>query len=229
MARNDAAAPALWILRIAGGLTLLLSIVMLAVFPAAPETRNVPGFMSPVVGFELASTPQHVFDILGEPGNPARAEAVRKMNLGNQIDFLFMLAYPAIYVGIAWLLLARGRIPLGLARFVTFLAVVMWLGDLLENLQLLRLAELTDPTAMAGPLDRLRQFTFMKWHALFGASAIVAWPIFQDSSWWRWTGLVFGAAAVIGFASVVTVPPIETAAYVLAVGWTATWVYALRA
>lgn len=229
MARNDGEGPALLILRIAGGLALLLSIVMLVVFPPAPVTRNVPGFVSPVVGFELASEPQHVFDILGAPGHPARAEAVRRMNLGNWIDFLFMLAYPAIYVGIAMLLRARDRFPAGLARFVMLLAGVMWLGDLLENRQLLRLAALTDPAAMAEPLDRLRQFTFMKWHALFGASALVALPIYQDASWWRWTAGVFGAAAVIGFGSLVVLPAIEVAAYVLAVAWTATWIHALRA
>lgn len=220
---------ALLILRISGAAVLFLSIVMLAVFPAAPVDRNVPGFLSPVVGFELASTPDHVFGILGAPDSPARPEAVRKMNLGNRIDFLFMIAYPALYVGIVLLLRARGRMSDGLGRFLMVLPVVMWLGDLLENRQLLQLAGMTDPAAMTEPLARLRPFTTMKWHALFGTSALIAYPIWQDRSGWRWSGVIFGVAAVIGFSSVVMLPAIEVAAYVLSLAWLSTWVYSLRA
>lgn len=219
---------AITVLRASGGAVLLLSIVMLAIFPAAPVTQNVPGFVSPVVGFELASTPEHVFGILGAADAPARPEAVRRMNLGNRIDFVFMIAYPALYVGIVLLLRARGRVAGGLARFLLCLPIVMWLGDLCENRQLLQLAGLTDPAAMAGPLARLRPFTTMKWHALFGTSALLAYPIWQDRSWWRWSGVIFGIAAVIGFSSVVVLPAIEVAAYVLSLAWVATWVYSLR-
>ncbi len=220
---------AITILRVSGAAVLLLSIVMLVIFPAAPVERNVPGFVSPVVGFELASTPEHVFGILGAPDSPARPEAVRAMNLGNRVDFLFMVAYPALYVGIVLLLRARGRLPAGIGRFLLFLPVVMWLGDLLENRQLLQLAGMTDPATMAEPLTRLRPFTTMKWHALFGTSALIAYPIWQDHSWWRWSGVIFAVAAVVGFSSVVMLPAIEAAAYVLSVAWLATWVYSLRA
>jgi hypothetical protein len=220
---------AITILRVSGGAVLLLSIVMLAIFPAAPVERNVPGFVSPVVGFELASEPAHVFGILGQPDAPARAAAVRGMNLGNRIDFLFMVAYPALYVGIVLLLRARGRLTAGRARFVLVLPVVMWLGDLLENRELLALAELTDPAAMTSGLARLRPFTIMKWYALFGTSALLAYPIWQDRSWWRWSGVLFGVAAAVGFTSVAYLPAIETAGYLLALAWLTTWVYSLRA
>jgi hypothetical protein len=220
---------AITIMRVSGGAALLLTVVMLAVFPAAPVERNVPGFVSPIVGFELASEPAHVFGILGRPDDPARAAAVRGMNLGNRIDFLFMVAYPALYVGIALLLRARGRLTGGVGRIVLLLPVVMWLGDLLENRELLGLADLTDPAAMHGGLARLRPFTTMKWHALFGTSALVAYPIWQDRSWWRWSGAIFGLAAAIGFASVVWLPAIEVAGYMLALAWLTTCVYSLRA
>jgi hypothetical protein len=220
---------AITILRVSGAAVLLLSIVMLLVFPAAPVERNVPGFISPVVGLELASTPEHVLGILGHPENPARPEAVARMNRGNRIDFLFMIAYPALYAGIVLLLRARGRLPETLARFLLVLPVVMWLGDLFENRQLLGLAGLTDPAAMTDGLARLRPFTTMKWHALFGTSALIAYPIWLDATWWRWTGVIFGVAALVGFSSVVVLPAIETAAYVLSLAWLGTWVYSLRA
>ena len=219
---------AITILRVSGAAVLVLSVVMLLIFPAAPVERNVPGFVSPVIGFELASTPEHVLGILGHPENSARPAAVAAMNRGNRIDFLFMIAYPALYVGIVLLLRARGRLPLPLGRFLLFLPVVMWLGDLLENRELLELAELTDPTAMTSHLGRLRPFTTMKWHALFGTSVLIAYPIWQDQSWWRWTGVIFGIAGFVGFASIVAPPAIEIAAYVLSVAWVGTWVYSLR-
>lgn len=220
---------ALVVVRVSGAVVLLLSVVMLAVFPTVPVERNVPGFFSPVVGFELASEPEHVLGILGHADHPARAEAVAGMNRGNRIDFAFMIAYPALYVGIALLLIARGRLRGALARFLLVLPAVMWLGDLLENRELLALAGLTEPAAMADGLARLRPFTIMKWHALFGCSALLAYPIWMDRSWWRWCGAVLGLAAVVGFGSVVYLPLIEASAYIMSLAWLGTWVYSLRA
>jgi len=220
---------AIRILRWSGGAALVLTIVMLAIFPAAPVERNVPGFVSPVVGFELASEPDHVFGILGRPDDARRAEAVRRMDLGNTIDFAFMIAYSALYFGIVALLRARGAVTGGFATFLSLLPVVMWLGDLLENVQLLTLAGQTDAGAMAAPLGRLRVFTTMKWHALFGTSLLVALPIWRQPSWWRWAGLILGAAGVVGFGSVAYLPSIETAGYLLGLAWLVTWIYALRA
>lgn len=219
---------AITIVRVSGAAILLLTVGMLMIFPPAAVEQNVPGFVSPVVGFELASTPEHVLGILGHADNPARPATVAGMNRGNRVDFLFMIAYPALYVGIVLLLRARGRLRGGFGRFLLFLPVVMWLGDLLENRELLGLAPLTDPAAMTDGLARLRPFTIMKWHALFGTSILIAYPIWQDVSWWRWAGVVFGVAALVGFASVVTLPAIETAAYLLSLAWLTTWVYSLR-
>lgn len=219
---------AILIVRVSGAAVLLLSIVMLMVFPAVPVERNVPGFTSPVVGFELASTPEHVLGILGHAEHPARPEAVVRMNRGNRIDFVFMIAYPALYVGIVLLLRARGRLEGTPGRVMLFLPIVMWLGDLLENRELLKLAVLTDPEAMSGPLAHLRVFTTMKWHALFGTSALIAYPVWQDATWWRWAGVLFAIAALVGFSSVVALPAIEIAAYLLSLAWLVTWVYSLR-
>ncbi|MCC6847459.1 MAG: hypothetical protein IT294_03075 [Deltaproteobacteria bacterium] len=220
---------AILLLRVSGAAVLALSVVMLAIFPAAPVERNVPGFMSPVVGFELASTPEHVFGILGAKDDPARVAAVAGMNRGNRVDFLFMIAYPALYVGVVLLLRARGRLAGGIGRMALLLPGVMWLGDLLENRELLALAGATDPAALANGLARLRSFTIVKWYAIFAASALVAYPIWRESSRWRWAGALFGLAAAVGFASVIALPAIELAAYLLSLAWLGTWVYSLRA
>jgi len=220
---------ALWILRIAGTAILILNGVMLAVFPARPVRENVPGFTSPVIAFELASSPAHVFGILGEPGAPERSAAVEEMDRGNRIDFLFMVSYAALYAGIALLLAARGRLPSGVAAILLALAVLMWVGDVLENRELLYLSGVVEPDAMTASLARLRVFTILKWHAIFGASGISAFFIWREPGWWRWSALFFGGAALVGFASVAYLPAIELSALLVAVAWTMTWFHALRA
>jgi len=220
---------AIRILRWSGGAVVLLTVVLLTVSPSAPVERNVPAFTNPVVGFELASTPEHVFGILGRPGDPRRPDAVRRMNLVTEIDFAFMIAYSALYFGIVSLLRARGAVTGSVATFLACLPFVMWLGDLLENVQLLTLAGTTDASAMPGPVARLRVFTTLKWHALFGTSLFVALPIWQQPSWWRWAALVFGAAGVVGFGSLAYLSAIEAAGYLLGIAWLLTWIYALRA
>jgi hypothetical protein len=218
---------ATWILRIAGTAILVLNVVMLAVFPARPVRENVPGFVNPVIGFELASSPAHVFGILGEPGAPERAEAVRRINLGNRIDFLFMASYAALYAGIALLLSARGRMPNGVGILLLVLAALMWAGDALENRELLYLSGVVEPISMTASLVRLRRFTTLKWHAIFGASVIAAPFIWREPGWWRWSALFFGGAGFVGFLSLAYLPAIELSALLAAVAWTMTWIHAL--
>ena len=218
---------AITIIRVSGAAVLLLSVVMLVVFPAAPVERNVPGFVSPVVGFELASTPEHVLGILGHPENPARPAAVAAMNRGNRIDFLFMIAYPALFVGIAWMLAAHGSLSRMLLGVMIMFAVGMWLGDALENRELLFLSKATDPAAMTPSLARLQRFTHVKWNAIFGACAVLALGTLQERGWFRWSGYAFGLAAVSGFAaSFGYLTGIEIGMYLLAIGWIVAYVRA---
>jgi len=219
--------PGLRCVRIAGGAVLALFLVFQFVNPRHAVVTNTPGFRDPVAGFELASSPADVLGILGQPGNPGRADAVRGMRGGLYLDFLFLLAYPTFYVGIVVLLLARGALARGVAAAVIGLAVVMLTGDALENLQLLRLTETVDPVAMAAPLARLRVFTLAKWWALFAASALLVPALWRHGGSGRWSASFFALAAGLGFASVVHLPAIEWAIAPLGIGWTIVWTTAL--
>jgi hypothetical protein len=219
---------ALRVLRVAATAVLLLSVVLLTIMPATPVTSNVPGFSSPVIGFELASEPAHVFGILGAPGAPERADAVRRMDLGNRIDFLFMVAYSALYVGITLLLIAHGRVRGGTAMLLLVLPVLMAGGDALENRQLLVLSGTVDPEAMAAPLGALGFWTRIKWYAIYSESALLAPLIWRERGWWRWSAVAFGLAALLGFASVVHLPGIEYGSYVVGVAWVMTLVRAYQ-
>ena len=215
---------ALRVLRIAATATFVLAMVLLTVMPARPVTANVPGFGSPVLGFELASTPAHVFGILGAPGAPERAEMVRRMDLGNEIDFAFMMAYPALYVGITLLLMAHGRVRGPVAIVMLVLPVLMWLGDTLENRQLLVLSSTVDPNAMPGPLATLGMWTRVKWYAIFVESALAAAFVWRETGWWRWSAVPFAIGALVGLASVAYLPAIEVGVNILGVAWAMTLV-----
>ncbi len=227
----DAAAErrALTIIRAAGTAMVVLTAVFLAILPSKPVHENLPGFGNPLVGFELASTPEQVFGILGRPGEPARAEAVRRTDLGNRIDFLFMIAYPAMFAGIALLFAAHGALAPRLRAVVLALAVVMALGDALENRELLTLSGTADAAAMLPALARLQVFTRVKWYAIYAACALLAGGAWHERGVWRWTAPFFAVAAVLGALSVAYLPAIETGMYALTIAWLIAYVRGWRA
>jgi hypothetical protein len=227
MGRDEARA--VRFVRLSGGAVLLLGIVLFAVMPKNAVRENVDGLQSAVIGFELAATPADVLGILGHPGDVPRPDTVRAMDLANRIDFLFMIAYPALSLAIALWLVARGVAPRWLPTVVGVFALVMWAGDLIENLQLLRLSQTTDAGAMARPLAILWVATRAKWKALFLTSLLEGAFVWRDASGWRWCALVFVVAGALGMAGVVAwLPGVEHGANLLGLGWTWTWIHALR-
>ena len=215
-------------MRVVGSVLLVLAIALLAILPAAPVVRNPPGFLSPIMAFELAGSPAEVHGILGRPGDPGRPAAVRAMVRGNLIDFGFMLVYPLFYVAIAWLLAVRGLSGRATVAAVMALAPVMALADAGENMALLHLAVAHEPAAMTDALDRLRLFTSVKWIALFGASALLAPGIWRTREWWRWAAPALAGGALLAAAAPLARATVEYGAYLVMVGWTLSWVWALR-
>ena len=217
------------LVRIAGTVVLVLFLGFQLVNPRRPVTANTPGFTDPVAGFELASTPDDVLGILGAPGHPARETTVRAMIAGTRLDFLFLVAYPTFTAAIALWLVARGA-PRRLAAVVIGLAVVMVLGDALENRELLLLARTVDPNAMWPALGRLRVFTLAKWWAIYIAAALLGAALLgrRASVADRAVGGTFALAALCGAVSVVHRPAIEWGIAPLGLAWLATYVRAWR-
>jgi hypothetical protein len=226
---NDAAERrALWVLRLAGTAVLVLFLTSVAIAPRTPVRRNTPGFRDPVVGFEFASQPEHVFGIVGRPGSAERGMVAVRMRLVTWIDFVFLVAYPCIYVGIALLLATHGRAPRGIASMLIVLAAAMAIGDALENGELLRLMQEVDPSRMAPALVRLRIFTLVKWYAVYAASGLVAVYVGRETGWWRWSGIFFALAALLGLAAIIHLPAIEWSVAPLGVAWLMSYVRAFR-
>jgi hypothetical protein len=220
---------ALFLIRMAGGVVLVLFVLGTLLGPRAPVTANVPGFVNPVVGMELAAEPRDVFGLLGQPDSPARPGAVRSMRLATWLDFPFLVAYTALYLGIALLLVARQRLGGRVTILLFALPLVVGLADALENRQILLLTTMTDPHAMDAVLARLRLWTIVKWYGLYAVSGVVAVLVWRDPSGWRWSAPFFGTATVLGSVALAHLPAIEWSLLPLGVAWTITWIHALRA
>ena len=216
------------ILRLAGAVMMALTVVMLVVFPATPARRNLPGLQSPIIGFELARTPEDVAGLLGDFGTPERADYAARMDRGNWLDFAFMLAYAAFHAAIALRLAAQGRLPQGVFVVLLVLAADMLLFDALENRELLFLSTAAPAPEMDASLARLHLFTLLKWYAIFGSAGLLAPFLWREPDWWRFAAPVFALAALLGVVGVVHPPSIEWGAYVIAVAWLLTWIHALR-
>jgi len=216
------------ILRLAGGVMIVLSVVLLGVFPAAPARRNLPGLQSPIIGFELARTPDDLAGLLGDPGTPEHAAYAARMDRGNRLDFAFMLAYAAFHAAIALRLASRGRLPQGVFVVLLVLAADMLLFDALENRELLFLSTAAPAPDMDASLARLHVFTLLKWYAIFGSAGLLAPFLWREPDWWRFAAPVFALAALLGVAGLVHPPGIEWGAYVIAIAWLLTWIHALR-
>ena len=215
-------------LRVAGLVMVVLSVVLLMVFPAAPARRNLPGIQSPIIGFELARTPEDVAGLLGDPGTPERAEYAARMDRGNYLDFAFMVAYAVFHAAIALRLAARGRLSRSLLVVLLVLAADMLVFDALENRELLLLSTAEPSPLMDASLARLRVFTLLKWYAIFGSAAVLAPVLWREPDWWRFAAPLFALAALCGVVGLVHPPGIEWGAYAVALAWLVTWVHALR-
>ncbi len=147
-------------IRILGIAVVLMGLVLMAVFPSnAPYMPE--GFFSPVVAFEFIATPQEVQQFFGSPDSPGREEMVRKMDLGNWLDFLFMLLYASFlfFFSIASANKAKSKILYGGA----VLAVVVLVGDILENVQLLGITAKLQTGNFERELRLLHIYTWQKW------------------------------------------------------------------
>ncbi|VAW37426.1 hypothetical protein MNBD_CHLOROFLEXI01-3346 [hydrothermal vent metagenome] len=76
-----------------GIVVILVSLALLGIFPK--EAPKMPeGFNTPILAFEFVKTNQEVLDLFGTDAE-VRAELVQAFDLGNWVDFVYMLLYSA--------------------------------------------------------------------------------------------------------------------------------------
>ncbi len=142
---------------------IVMSLVNMATFPQA-SPGQIDGIGSPIIAFEFAETPEEIYTLFGANGTPEQAAMVAAMDQGNRLDYLYMLLYSGFLFTFAmtavretdqkWLYLAA------------LLAVFAFIGDALENVQLLAITNKLAAGDFALELTRLHWFTWLKWGSL---------------------------------------------------------------
>jgi hypothetical protein len=160
MARNNGMKRPFILAGMIGICVIITSIILLAIFPRhAPKLPG--GFFTPIIAFEFIRAPQEVMDLFGQAGSPEQQGLARAMNLGNRIDFLYMVLYTAfLFVFCRRAAFIRERKVYYMGCILT---PVILAGDFLENLQLLGITSRLGSGGFEHQLALLKVFTWQKW------------------------------------------------------------------
>jgi hypothetical protein len=145
-----------------GIVVIAISLILIGINPK--EAPAMPdGFKTPILAFEFVKTNQEVIDLFGSDAE-TRADLVQAFDLGNNVDFVYMVLYSAFLFSFAATAVKQSGHKL--FYLGSLLAAVIFLGDLLENVQLLRITAVIDSGNFDPQLALLPIFTWVKWGGL---------------------------------------------------------------
>lgn len=182
---------------------LIICIILMGQqFPKQP----VAGFQSTIIAFEFVTDTGEVLAIL----DSLSQEELAGMDRGNYIDFAFMLCYGSFVSLFFWLAYRQFGKPWMQAGI--WLGLVVFLGDLLENIQLLNItsayADGPKPLDLSSFITRLQLFTWIKWVGL-AIALVLAGLVFKClGGIWRWLGLWFGVPLLLSMVALAMHTPI---------------------
>ena len=140
----------------------VLSIILGVIFPT--EVAWMPrGFTTPIIAFEFLQTNQEVIQFFGAD-SPERTEWIEKMELGHQVDSLYLVVYGLFLAVWGWY--AVKTTSNKLCYVVLLLAGLASVSDALENAQLVAICAKIETGVFTEELDRLYLFTWLKWGSL---------------------------------------------------------------
>ena len=155
---------------IIGVCVIITSIILIMVFPA--KVHKLPeGFITPIIAFEFIRTPQEVFDLFGPAESPQHQTLINAMDLGNKLDFIYMLLYNAFLVVFCWKVASLTGKKIYLAG--VFVALVILASDCFENIQLLAITSHLGNSSFESQLKMLKIFTWLKWEGTVVAFLIL--------------------------------------------------------
>lgn len=227
-----------WLVVLSGLLTLITAIGM-SLYGGLMKPRPGSQFQNPIVEFELVLSAQEVFDVLLDPGSAEGKTLRAQMDRVNYADYVFMLCYSVFNACMFLFLGALNRTKsspyFASNRFINLgltLAILMLLGDAIENVQLLRLTNYQTPQEIgASLLNLLIVFTRIKWVALFGSSVLLgmAYAAYLGRSFGVIVTFFYcigGALGLVSMAVPAARPLAEIGTSLMAVGWIVTLVHA---
>jgi hypothetical protein len=224
---------------IAGTGTLVVAIALQIVpgkAPAPATMPNEPGFKTAMLWLELADSAEEVFANLGDSSQPEGQLRRRTLDTANKIDFLFLAFYSTFHACLFLLLLRSndgGRLDALMLAGGLCLALCMFTGDILENIQMLQLTGyqyLEDiPDSIVAKLEF---WTRVKWGAIFVAALLLSTVYFRrfGPSVALLIGVPYLAAGTLGLIGIFYFPArnlIEVSTLPIAIAWGGSLVHAV--
>ena len=204
-------------------LVLGLMAAMQAYFPAQLAIPLTGSEIRPVLLLEFASKPEHLTHIFGELSDTQRASRIAGMNLGNALDYPFMLAY-GLFVFSFFACVSR-KLPGRHWMIFGWMGLIAAASDAIENAILFSMV-----ADMAHPLGEMAILPYPVW-TKFGLLALscggAAWAFIRMK---RWISALLCLPAplllVPGLLDPYGIGPLATA--LIGLGWIAMASYAVR-
>lgn len=176
---------------------------------------EVAGYKSKIIAFEFVKNEADVRTVL----DSLSAEELAGMDRGNYIDFAFMLCYGSFIS--FFFLLAYRQLGTKWLQVGILLGGIVFLGDLLENIQLLNItrAYASDPAQMdiGAFIGQLQWFTWIKWIGLGVALAMAAYVLQQLGGVWQWIGWGFFVPFLLSVVAFVNQTPVWIERFTLSI------------
>ena len=143
-----------------GLLVIGMGSVLLMVFPSkAPWMMD--GFFTPIIAFEFIQSKSEVYQLFGSPGSVDQLSMIKAMDLGNRLDYIFMVLYASFLFFFSFVCAKNTGQRYYYAA--SFLSLVILIADAIENIQLLRITSKIIHHDFGKELFFLHWFTWIKW------------------------------------------------------------------
>ena len=177
---------------IVGLLVIVMSIVLLAVFPSK-AVRLPDGFFTPIIAFEFIETKAEVFQLFVATDGSVRGSMIHAMDLGNRLDYIYMCLYSLFLLLFA---VKCGQISGKKYYYIgAAVALLVLFADAFENIQLLGITAGIDSGDFGAQLVRLHIFTWVKWGGISAIFMVLA-PWFMKGSMFS---RVIGVTGIVSF------------------------------
>ncbi|MBC2715198.1 MAG: hypothetical protein HF978_07815 [Desulfobacteraceae bacterium] len=174
-----------------GLLVMGMSILLVIIFPSK-ASKMPDGFITPVIAFEFIETRMEVFQMFMSTDGTIRQEMVDAMDLGNQLDFIYMLLYSMFLLMFS---LKCAKISSEKFYYIgAALSLMVLSADALENIQLMGITANLESGEFESCLTWLHLFTWIKW----GGIATIFLVLF----FWFIKGDIF--SKIIGFTGILS-------------------------
>lgn len=177
---------------------IAMSIALLFVFPSkAPSLPE--GFMTPIIAFEFIQSPDEVFQMFGGNDLAARTKMKDAMDLGNRLDYVYMILYSMFLLLFCATCAKITRNPYYFAG--AGIALVVLAGDAMENIQLLGITANLSAGDIAPYLQPLHLFTWIKWGGIALIFLILSSWFLKGGFFSRFIGIMGAISFILGIAA----------------------------